>query len=418
MTLPPPETLRSALVTLRPPVPGDVDAVRRTFCDEEASTRFVAWRPKRSVEQARRFLDLVIADGGRGRPSWVIERNRDGRAVGFIIAACDGDEAETSYTVAPAAWGGGLATAAVGVLAARLLAVPGVARVRALCDAENRASARVLEKAGFRLVRRLPRHGRHNLSPEPRDCLLFHREREPAADGAGLSPGSSSTGRRARGRAQESRRNGPRRSDSMPKMKAYASFDLYLADQPPRNRAVIGALRGFVRKAAPGLEESVKWGNGCWLADGAPIAYVYSDRDHVQFGFIRGASLRDPLGLLQGKGRFVRHVKVRGVAEIDRRAFGALLGQAVRLGGVTRARGGRSRAPAPGRRRGDAACPADGRIGAPDGPLASNDGASRRRTPTRGPPSSFPDGDAVADAPRPPPIGGRPAPLRPNRGSL
>jgi hypothetical protein len=119
-------------------------------------------------------------------------------------------------------------------------------------------------------------------------------------------------------------------------MKAYASFDRYLADQSTRNRAILRALRAFVRRSAPGLEESVKWGNGCWLADGAPIAYVYSDADHVQFGFIRGAELRDPSRLLQGKGRFVRHAKVRAVADIDRRAFGALLGQAVRLGGVAR----------------------------------------------------------------------------------
>jgi hypothetical protein len=140
----------------------------------------------------------------------------------------------------------------------------------------------------------------------------------------------------------------------MPKMKAYASFDLYLADQPPGNRAILRALRGFVRKEAPGLEESVKWGNGCWLAAGAPIAYVYSDRDHVQFGFLRGASLRDPLGLLQGKGQFVRHVKVRRSADIDREAFGALLAQAVRLGGVARGPGKRKaprRGAAPKRRR-------------------------------------------------------------------
>ncbi|MCK6480431.1 MAG: DUF1801 domain-containing protein [Planctomycetaceae bacterium] len=121
----------------------------------------------------------------------------------------------------------------------------------------------------------------------------------------------------------------------MPRMKPYATFDLYLADQPAGNRAIIVALRKFVREAAPGLVESVKWGNGCWLADGAPVAYVYSDVDHVQFGFIRGASLRDPLGLLQGEARFVRHVKVRRVGDIDRTAFGALLAQAVRLGGVT-----------------------------------------------------------------------------------
>ena len=67
---------------------------RRT--SDSTVTRYVGWKPKRTEEEARRFLDMVIADGGRGRPSWVIVRNGDDRAVGFIIAASDGEEAETS----------------------------------------------------------------------------------------------------------------------------------------------------------------------------------------------------------------------------------------------------------------------------------------------------------------------------------
>ena len=81
---------------------------------------------------------------------------------------------------------------------------------------------------------------------------------------------------------------------------------------------------------APELEEAVKWGNGCWVKGKAPVAYVYSDKDHVQFGFIRGASLKDPKSLLVGKGQYVRHVKVRAVKDIDEAAFWALLRQAAR----------------------------------------------------------------------------------------
>ena len=69
------------------------------------------------------------------------------------------------------------------------------------------------------------------------------------------------------------------------KMKAYASFEEYLAGQTPRNQTVIRALRTFVKRVAPQLQESVKWGNGCWLQGKAPVAYVYSAPDHVQFGF-------------------------------------------------------------------------------------------------------------------------------------
>jgi len=112
------------------------------------------------------------------------------------------------------------------------------------------------------------------------------------------------------------------------KMKAYATFDLYLADQPAANQKIIRALRKFVARTSPELEEFVKWGNGCWIKGKIPVAYVYAAPDHTQFGFIRGSSLKDPRGLLEGEGQYVRHVKLRSTSDIDERAFAALLRQA------------------------------------------------------------------------------------------
>lgn len=113
------------------------------------------------------------------------------------------------------------------------------------------------------------------------------------------------------------------------KMKAYATFDDYLADQPDENQVIIRALREFVMRVEPGLTEAVKWGNGCWVGESGPVAYVYSDAGYVQFGFFGGSSLEDPGGLLEGKGKYVRHIKVRERSEIDEAAFTALLRQAV-----------------------------------------------------------------------------------------
>src|ERR1700733_4883088 len=85
------------------------------------------------------------------------------------------------------------------------------------------------------------------------------------------------------------------------KMKRYGSFDEYLADQLPTNRSIIRTLRTFVKRVAPGLEESVKWGNGCWVMGNVPVAYVYSAPDCVQFGFFRGSSLNDRSGSSKAK---------------------------------------------------------------------------------------------------------------------
>jgi len=115
---------------------------------------------------------------------------------------------------------------------------------------------------------------------------------------------------------------------TMGKMKAYANFDEYLKAQSPKNQTIIRALRSFVKHLEPKLSEAVKWGNGCWIGSKGPVAYVYSDTEYVQFGFFNGSSLKDPKGLLEGKGQYVRHIKVRNRSAIDEPAFAALLRQA------------------------------------------------------------------------------------------
>ena len=112
------------------------------------------------------------------------------------------------------------------------------------------------------------------------------------------------------------------------KMKTYASFDDYLEDQSAKNQQIIRSLRKFVKRVEPDLQEAVKWGNGCWIGGKGPVAYVHSDTGYVQFGFFYGSSLKDPKGLLEGKGQYVRHTKVYDSSKIDQRAIAALLKQA------------------------------------------------------------------------------------------
>ncbi len=53
--------------------------------------------------------------------------------------------------------------------------------------------------------------------------------------------------------------------------------------------------------------------DGCPVAclGDAPFGYVNVFTSHVNVGFFHGAALSDPEGLLQGSGKFMRHVKLR-----------------------------------------------------------------------------------------------------------
>ena len=72
------------------------------------------------------------------------------------------------------------------------------------------------------------------------------------------------------------------------------------------------------------------------LHDGHPTAcvgdaafgYVNAFKAHVNVGFFRGAELSDPSSLLEGTGKFMRHVKLRPERELDANALMKLIEKA------------------------------------------------------------------------------------------
>jgi hypothetical protein len=55
------------------------------------------------------------------------------------------------------------------------------------------------------------------------------------------------------------------------------------------------------------------------------FAYVDAFTAHVNVGFFRGAALADPDGLLEGTGKFMRHVKLRPGRAVDAGALTRLI---------------------------------------------------------------------------------------------
>ena len=56
-----------------------------------------------------------------------------------------------------------------------------------------------------------------------------------------------------------------------------------------------------------------------------PFGYVNVFTAHVNVGFFHGAALPDPARLLQGSGKFMRHVKLRPGTSTDAAALAALI---------------------------------------------------------------------------------------------
>src|SRR5512140_432649 len=67
--------------------------------------------------------------------------------------------------------------------------------------------------------------------------------------------------------------------------------------------------------------------DGCPVAclGDAPFGYVNVFTSHVNVGFFRGAALPDPARLLQGTGKFMRHVKIKPDTATNNAALSALI---------------------------------------------------------------------------------------------
>lgn len=82
------------------------------------------------------------------------------------------------------------------------------------------------------------------------------------------------------------------------------------------HHALVLALRELILGLAPGISEGVKYG-GILFAAGEAFCGVFAYARHVSLEFGSGASLADPYGVLEGNGKFRRHIKLSTLADME-----------------------------------------------------------------------------------------------------
>jgi hypothetical protein len=90
-----------------------------------------------------------------------------------------------------------------------------------------------------------------------------------------------------------------------------ARFDASTKEPAGELRAIAHQWFQVMRKCGDEVRELIH--DGCPVAclGDAPFAYVNVFTSHVNVGFFHGAALPDPAHLLQGTGKFMRHVKLK-----------------------------------------------------------------------------------------------------------
>jgi hypothetical protein len=80
-----------------------------------------------------------------------------------------------------------------------------------------------------------------------------------------------------------------------------------------------------IRQCGDDTRELLHDGQPTACVGDAAFAYVDAFRAHASVGFYQGAELPDPHGLLEGSGKFMRHVKLRPDVPVDAAALTRLI---------------------------------------------------------------------------------------------
>jgi len=103
------------------------------------------------------------------------------------------------------------------------------------------------------------------------------------------------------------------------------AIDAWMKDRAGELGAIAHEWFEVMRKCGDEVRELLH--DGCPVAclGDAPFGYVDAFTSHVNVGFFHGAALRDPAHLLQGSGKFMRHVKLRPGEATDAAALRELI---------------------------------------------------------------------------------------------
>ena len=182
----PPESFATARLILRKPRPEDAPLILASYAQDPEVARYLTFRPHRDLKETHEVVEGFLEGWRSGKSfSWLIFRREE--LIGSI-GARENQGINVGYLLARPFWGQGFMSEALGAIVEWAFSVPSVFRVWAVCDLENDASARLLERNGFNQEGILRNWSLHpNLSDTPRDCYCYAKTRA-AADFSSDSP--------------------------------------------------------------------------------------------------------------------------------------------------------------------------------------------------------------------------------------
>jgi hypothetical protein len=108
-------------------------------------------------------------------------------------------------------------------------------------------------------------------------------------------------------------------------MRRDPAIEVWMREQPDELAAIAHRWFEVMRNCGADVRELIHDDQPTACVGDAAFAYVDAFTAHVNVGFFRGAEIDDPQGLLEGTGKFMRHVKLRPDRDVDATALTKLV---------------------------------------------------------------------------------------------
>ena len=104
--------------------------------------------------------------------------------------------------------------------------------------------------------------------------------------------------------------------------KRIETFLADIRDHGATQSAIVSHLREIVLASGPDISEEIKYG-GLLFSAGRPFCGIFPYTAHVTLEFSEGAALPDDHGVLMGKGKGRRHIKMQSQSDITEKHVAA-----------------------------------------------------------------------------------------------
>ena len=156
---------------LRPIGLNDLNHVFDYWTQELDIARYMTWKPHQTKGETQQFIITCIEGWKNNRYSWVIETKNTNEIIGSFTSSRIEHKLDIGYFLLKKHWGKGYMPEIIKSFTQEAFKLDGIYRIAAVCDVDNIASKRALEKSGMHYEGLLKSWLTHpNIASEPRDC--------------------------------------------------------------------------------------------------------------------------------------------------------------------------------------------------------------------------------------------------------